>query len=257
LDSWQASAQDERRGCPVAGLSSEKGEIIMHVLVVGSTGGSGRAVVTQLLGAGHRVTAFSRRENRLGIVSDRLHTFAGDAQNPDDVERAVRGHEAVVVTLGISENALRVRLFGPRHTPLDIRSSGTRNVIHAMQRHGVRRLVVLSSYGVGATRGRLGLVDRLFFELLLKPQIRDTEVQNQAVVESRLDWVIAQPVHLTDAQDDGMPFLSVSGQTGRMQVSRRSVARFLAEAVSSSAYLGQSVAISGLVTNLAPAPGPS
>ena len=127
----------------------------MQVLVVGSTGGSGRAVVTQLLDAGHRVTAFSRRENRLGIVSDRLDTFAGDAQNPDDVERAVRGHEAVVVTLGISENPLRVRLFGPRHTPLDIRSSGTRNVIHAMQRHGVRRLVVLTSYGVGATRGRL------------------------------------------------------------------------------------------------------
>ena len=85
--------------------------------------------------------------------------------------------------------------------------------------------MVLTSYGVGATRGRLGLVDRLFFELLLKPQIRDTELQNQAVVDSHLDWVIAQPVHLTDAQDDGMPFLSAGGQTGRMQVSLSSVRR--------------------------------
>jgi uncharacterized protein YbjT (DUF2867 family) len=223
----------------------------MKVLVIGSTGGSGRAAVAQLLGAGHEVTAFSRRENRLGIVSERLHTVAGDAMNPADVERAVRGHEAVVVTLGISENALRVRLFGPRHTPLDIRSAGTRNVIGAMQKHGVRRLVVLSSYGVGATRGRLGLVDRLVFELLLKPQIQDTEVQNQDVVESRLDWVIAQPVHLTDTQEDVMPFLSTGGETRRMQVSRKSVGRFLADAVSSSAFLGQSVAISGPAANAA------
>lgn len=217
----------------------------MKVLVVGATGGTGRAVVAQLLAAGHAVTAFSRRENRLGIVSDRLHTLAGDAMRPTDVERAVAGHEAVVVTLGIRENPLRVRLFGPRNTPLEVRSVGTRNVITAMQKHGLRRLVVLTSYGVGATRQRLGLLDRLFFALLLKPQIRDTELQNQQVVESRLDWVIAQPVHLTDAQEDPMPFLSSGGDTRRMQVSRRSVARFLADAVQTPHFVGQSVAISG------------
>ena len=218
----------------------------MKVLVVGATGGTGRAVVARLLSAGHEVTAFSRRDNRLGIVSERLHTFAGDAMLPADVERAVAGHQAVVVTLGISENPLRVRFLGPRSTPLEVRSVGTRNVITAMQKHGLRRLVVLTSYGVGATRARLGLLDRLFFALLLKAQIRDTELQNQQVIDSSLDWVIAQPVHLTDAQEDAMPFLSSGGDTQRMQVSRRSVARFLAEAVQEPHFVGQSVAISGV-----------
>lgn len=217
----------------------------MKVLVVGSTGGSGRAAVAQLLAAGHEVTAFSRREDRLGVVSERLHTFVGDATRPEDVARAVRGHEAVVVTLGISENPLRVRLFGPRHTPLDIRSRGTRNVIRAMQRHGVLRLVVLSSYGVGATRARLGVVDRLLFELLLKPQIRDTEAQRREVEESGLDWVLAQPVHLTDGPEEDPPFLSMSGETARLQVSRRSVGRFLADAVSNPVLVRQTVAVSG------------
>ena len=46
-----------------------------------------------------------------------------------------------------------------------------------MGTHGVRRLVVQSSFGVGETRGRLRLQERLFFSLLLKPQIVDTEVQ--------------------------------------------------------------------------------
>lgn len=217
----------------------------MKILVVGSSGGSGRAVVSQLLAAGQSVTAFSRRGVGSGIDSERLSVFRGDALEARDVERAVSGHDAVVVTLGITESALRVRLLGPRSTPLDVRSKGTRNVIDAMRRHGVRRLVALTSYGVGATRDRLRFADRLVFELLLKPQIDDTELQNQDVVESRLDWVIAQPVHLTDADDDSMPFTSTRGETRRMKVSRKSVARFMADAVLGDAFVGQSVALSG------------
>jgi uncharacterized protein YbjT (DUF2867 family) len=217
----------------------------MKVLVVGSTGGSGRAAVEHLLAAGHEVTAFSRQTDASATRSERLTLVQGDAMNPGDVERAVRGHDAVIVTLGISENPLRVRLFGPARTPLEVRSAGTRNVIGAMQKHGVRQLVVQTSYGVGATRDKLGLVDRLFFALVLKPQIADTEQQNEDVAASGLDWVLVQPVHLTDSADDDMPFASIAGDTGRMKVSRRSVGRFLAEAAASTAFIGKSVALSG------------
>lgn len=217
----------------------------MKVLVVGASGGSGRAATEALLAAGHEVTAFARHAERLPLRSERLRLVNGDAMSPSDVDAAVRGHDAVVVTLGISENPLRVRVLGPARTPLQVRSAGTRNVIAAMRRHGVRRLVVQTSYGVGSTRDRLGLVDRLFFELLLKPQIADTEVQDREVAESGLDWVIAQPVHLTDEARDEDPFVSASGLTGRMKVSRRSVGRFLARAVHEPALVGKSLALSG------------
>ena len=217
----------------------------MKVLVVGATGGSGRAATEALLAAGHEVTAFARHAERLAVRSERLRLVNGDAMNPADVDAAVRGQDAVVVTLGISENPLRVRMLGPARTPLQVRSAGTRNVIAAMRRHGVRRLVAQTSYGVGSTRDRLRLVDRLFFELLLKPQIADTEVQDREVSGSGLDWVIAQPVHLTDEARDEDPFVSASGQTGRMKVSRRSVGRFLARAVREPALVGKSLALSG------------
>jgi nucleoside-diphosphate-sugar epimerase len=217
----------------------------MKILVLGATGGSGRAVVDELLEAGHEVTAFSRNAARLG-ARERLDRVNGDATSAEDVERAVSGHDAVVVTLGISENPLRVRLLGPAHTPLDVRSAGTRNVIRAMKRQGVRKLVVQTSYGVGDTRERLGFVDRLFFKLLLAPQIADTELQDRDVKESGLDWVIAQPVHLNDLDDAAGPFLSSTGDTGRsMKVSRRSVARFLARATIGAEFIGQTVALSG------------
>lgn len=217
----------------------------LRILVVGATRGTGLATVKQLLELGHRVTAFSRSASSLDLQSDRLRLHDGDATNAEDVGAAVEGHDAVVVTLGISDNPLRVRLVGPKRTPLDVRSRGTANVIAAMRKHGVRRLVVQTTFGVGATRDRLGWMDRMFFTLLLKPQIDDTEIQNRAVITSELDWVVAQPVHLTDDAQSPMPFLSAEGETGAMKVSRGSVARFLAQAATSADYLGRSVAVSG------------
>jgi uncharacterized protein YbjT (DUF2867 family) len=215
------------------------------VLIVGATGGSGRAAIQELLNAGHEVTAFSRRADGLTGFSDAMTIFNGDVTNREDVDRAVRGHDAVIVTLGISENPLSVRLRGSARTPLDVRSTGTRNVIAAMRTHGVRRLVVQSSFGVGETRNNLGLIDRLFFSLVLKPQIADTEVQELEVRTSGLDWVLAQPVHLTDDTGTGMPFASADGQVRDMKISRKSVARFLVHAAHVPDYVGQSVALSG------------
>jgi len=216
-----------------------------NVLVVGATGGTGRATVDALLQRGHRVTAFSRHAESLEHPSDRLTRVNGDATNPQDIDRAVQGHDAVIITLGITENPLRVRFLGAGRTADDVRSVGTRHVIAAMRKHGVRRLVVQSSYGVGETRDRLRWADRLVFGLLLKPQIADTEVQEIDVRASGLDWVLAQPVHLTDEENDEMPFASPDGEVQEWKIPRQSVAQFLAQAAGSSAYVGRSVALSG------------
>lgn len=226
-------------------------ETANKVLVVGATGGTGRATVEALLERGFRVTAFSRHAESLDIDSDRLTRINGDATNPADVEQAVAGHDAVIITLGITENPMRVRLFGASGTPNDVRSTGTRHVIAAMRKHGVRRLVVLSSYGVGETRNRLRPMDRLVFGLLLKPQIADTEAQEAVVRESGLDWVLAQPVHLTDDDRDEMPFASAEGEVHEWKIARKGVAQFLSQAAGASDYVGQSVALSGTVATAA------
>jgi uncharacterized protein YbjT (DUF2867 family) len=226
----------------------------MKVLVVGATGGSGRAVVDELLSRGHEVTAFSRHAQALGAVPGRLRTVNGDATDPAALERVVRGQQAVIVTLGISENALRVRLLGPKSTPMDVRSRGTRNVITAMRQHGVGKLVAQTSYGVGATRDRLPRLYRLLFWLVLRPQIADTEQQDRAVRASGLDWVIAQPVNLTDDPHPGLPFASPTGELGGMKVSRGCVGRFLVQAAEGSDHVGASVALSAAPDSTATLP---
>ncbi len=216
-----------------------------RMLVVGATGGSGRATVERLLSLGHEVTAFSRHADELRNGRDSLKTVSGDVQDQEAVDAAVEGQDAVVVTLGITENPLRVRLFGTAGTPMDVRSKGTSNVISAMKKRGVTRLVVQTSYGVGETRDRLRFVDRALFRLVLHPQIRDTEAQELEVRVSGLEWVLVQPVHLTDRPTDDPPFVSLEGETRRMEVSRGQVARFLTAAAESPEYVGKSVAVSG------------
>lgn len=217
----------------------------MDIIIFGATGGSGHATVDELLARGHRVTACSRHATRLPDVPA-LTRVDLDVMDAGAVRAVIPGHHAVVVTLGISENALAVRLRGSRSTAQDVRSTGTRNVVDAMRHHGIRRLVVQSSYGVGPTRDRLPWLERQFFRFVLAPQIADTERQEAIVRTSDLDWVLAQPVTLTDDDEVGPAFASVDGDVTAMKVTRRRVARFLADAATSPLPPeGSTVALSG------------
>ncbi len=224
----------------------------MRVLVVGATGGSGRAAVEALTAGGHEVTAFARRAGAAYAERAGVRAVDGDATVPGDVGRAVRGQDAVVVTLGISEHPLRVRLRGSRGTPLDVRSRGTAAVVAAMREHGVRRLVVQSSYGVGETRDRLPLSARLVFALLLRPQIADHERQERLVRDSGLEWTIVQPVYLTDGDEPAAT--STSGDAAGMHVSRRAVGGVLAGLVTGDAGY-RCLTVSGAPVPAAPAAG--
>jgi NAD(P)H-binding len=86
-------------------------------------------------------------------------------------------------------------------------------------------------------------VDRLFFRLILRDQISDTELQEQEVRASGLDWVLVQPVHLIDGPD-GEFFASTDGEVRQTSISRKSVGRFLVEATLSTTYVGKSIALS-------------
>ncbi|MEJ5868459.1 NAD(P)-binding oxidoreductase [Pseudokineococcus sp. 5B2Z-1] len=214
------------------------------VAVVGATGGTGREVVERLAADGHLVTAFARTAHRLAREVDGVVTMDGDATDPEAVGAAVAGQDAVVVTLGIAENPLRVRLTGPARTPADVRSRGTRTVVEAARRHGARRLVVLSSFGVGETRRLLRPLDRLVLSALLRPQIADTEAQERVVRESGLEWVLVRPVHLDDGPASE-PLVATGGDVRGWRVSRASVAGVLAEAATSRRWTGSALAVSG------------
>ena len=216
----------------------------MKVLVVGASRGSGAATVRELAAAGHLVTAFARSAEP-GPSDEDVRRVAGDVMDAEALGKAMVGQDAVVVALGISDNPIKVRLLRRASTPLDVRSRGTANVVDAMHAAGVRRLVVQSTYGIGETYARLPLPAKAFFTLVIKPQVEDHVLQEQAVRASGLDWTLARPVFLKDADGDDAPARVDDGNgISSLTVSRRQLARVLVEAVERREWSGRTLSVS-------------
>jgi uncharacterized protein YbjT (DUF2867 family) len=209
----------------------------VRILVIGATGGTGRELVRQGLERGHDVTAFVRDPRRLQSSTDRLAVVRGDVLDPATLEPAMRGQDAVVCALG------HKRWFYPNR----ILSQGTRNIVGAMQAHGVRRLVCETSLGVGDCFGRLGLYYTVFVVPFILPlYFWDKHRQETVIRGSGLDWVIVRPGALTNGPKRGRyrhgP--AVGHWLWTVRVSRADVADFMLEQLSSYAYLRQSPGIS-------------
>ncbi|NRA65669.1 MAG: SDR family oxidoreductase [Pseudobacteriovorax sp.] len=213
------------------------------ITVIGASGGSGRKAVEALLERGHQVTAVSRSASK--VFSEKVRTVDGSALDKSVLKKAIEGQDAVIVTLGISENPIRVRAFGPTNTPINIRSEGTRKVIEVMKELGVKRLLVQTTFGSGPSKHDLGTMDSLFFSLLLKPQILDTEKQDQYVRASGLDWTITQPVHLKDDDyKEGNIIADFNSGVERMGISRKLVSQYTVDALTDPKTIGKTVALS-------------
>ncbi len=216
----------------------------MRTLVVGSSRGTGAAMVAELASRGHLVTAFARSAGTQDHGSAQVRHVAGDVLDRDTLSKAMVGQDAVAVTLGIPDNPFRVRLTRRASSPLDIRSSGTRAVIEAMREHGVQRLVVQSTYGIGETYAQLPFALKLFFTLAIRPQVTDHQLQEQLVRESGLDWTILRPVVLNNEPVVSPPHAGTDDRVPSMKVSRGQVAVVAADALDSEGFAGQVLSIS-------------
>ena len=208
----------------------------MKLLVFGSTGGTGRELVSQSLEQGHEVTAFARDPARVGVTHPKLMTVQGDVLDYSSVERALRGQDAVLSALG-------TRKLGKS----DVLSSGTRNIIRAMEAAGVRRFVCESSLGVGDSRGQMGpLYTYLVIPLFLRNIYADKEVQERLTRESALDWVIVRPAVLTNGPRTRVyqAWVGKAGGALKGKISRADVADFMLKQVKGDSYLRKTPGLS-------------
>ena len=215
----------------------------MNVLVVGASRGSGAAAVRALVQAGHLVTAFARSTPAEPAGGGVRHV-TGDVLDDDALAKAMVGQDAVLVTLGISDNPITVRLLRRATSALDVRSRGTAKVIDAMRAAGTRRLVVQSTYGIGETYANLPLSLKAFFTLVIRPQVADHVRQEALVRDSGLDWTVVRPVVLDDEPADAPAKVDLDDHVVSMKVSRTQLARVLADAVDRDDWNGRTLSVS-------------
>jgi len=222
----------------------------MDVLVIGATRGSGLALTRELVATGHHVTAFGRTASTAFAAPPpgpgSVRPLDGDALDPEAVAKAVAGQDAVVVTLGISDNPLAVQWLHRSSTSPDVRSRGTATVVGAMRETGVRRLVVQSTYGLGDSWAHLDLTWKLVLRFVIGRQLADSARQEEVVRASGLDWTLVRPVSLTDSLAAEPPAHVTTDDTRRgLKVSRARLARVHAAALGDLGTVGATLSVSG------------
>ena len=200
-----------------------------RILIVGATGGTGRQLVAQALKRGFAVTALVRDPARLRVDHPKLTVVQGDVLDPGSLEAAMSGQEAVVSALGHK-----------RYYPTRILSEGTRNILRAMAKNAVPRLVCETSLGIGDGAGRLGLYYTFFtIPVILPFYFWDKTRQERLIAESGVEWVIVRPGVLTNGDKRGS--LRHGHRVGSflwtVRISRADVADFMLNQLESDAYL--------------------
>ncbi|MBF6546511.1 NAD(P)-dependent oxidoreductase [Nocardia brasiliensis] len=206
----------------------------MKIAVFGATSTVGRLVVEQALAEGHQVTAFTRSAAGLTQRHERLDIVEGDVLDSNSVQRAVAGQDAVLVSLGAGRKGV-------------IRAEGTRAVIEAMNRTGVKRLIVQTTLGVGDSKANLNFLWKyVMFGILLRQAFADHVQQEAYVRASDLDWTIVRPSAFTDGpRTGGFRRGFPAGERGlSLKITRADIADFMLEQLTDTTYLRQAPGIS-------------
>lgn len=208
----------------------------MKVIIFGSTGATGQQVVKQALEQGHDVTAFARSPEKFDQTHEKLQVLKGDVLDFASVEGAIRGHDAVLCAIG-----------RPPSDKSNLRANGTKNIIRAMEKTGVKRLICQSSDGVGDSRERLPFIYKyLLVPFLLRRVFADHELQENHIKKSRLDWTIARPTALTNGDHTGAYQQGYNGDNKKVanKISRADTADFMLKQLADNNYLHQTPSLS-------------
>jgi putative NADH-flavin reductase len=209
----------------------------MKITIFGATGGTGRQLVEQALGAGDEVVAFVRDASKLERWHGHLTVIQGELNDKEGIERAVGSADAVISVLG-PRGGSKGRLV----------MVGTLNIIAAMKEQGVRRLIISSTASARDPNDRPELRFKIMIgmvKLFIRAAYEDIVSTAEAVRKSDLDWTIMRLSLLNDGPKSGKVRVGYMGR-GEVgtRISRADIADFMLKQVKDPRYLLQAPLIS-------------
>lgn len=155
-----------------------------------------------------------------------------DPTNQQQLEKALEGCDAVVCLLSAREKTDPVR------------SRTAAALIPAMKAKGVRRVVWVSSSGVGDSLAGAAKTSFIFTKLIiplaLKRQFADAAIAEEALKQSGLDFTVLRPMQLVDGERQGeAQAIAPDAKSPSAKISRAQLARFIAKELATPAHVGQ------------------
>ena len=209
----------------------------MKILVLGASGNTGLQFVNMALQSGHRVTALVRSSGSLDARTG-LEVIQGDVLDPSVLEQASRGMDAIVSCLGIrKENPSDP--WSALLSPEDFTERCAIGIVAAMKANGIRRVVAISSAGVGDS---WDTVDPELRDVIQTSSVgkifQDLGNMEQVLEHSGLDTLAVRPVALVTGDAGGTTHL-VDRFEKTSRITTGDVAQWMLDAVERPAAFEQ------------------
>ncbi|MBO0931983.1 NAD(P)-dependent oxidoreductase [Fibrella aquatilis] len=204
----------------------------MHVFIFGATGPTGQLVLSNLLQAGHQVTALARNPAKLVAPdSPRFQRLQGDVMDPLTYQEQLRGIDVVVSLLGTGSSTKPTRIY----------SAGGQAIVQAMRQADVKKLITITSGGVQEDDPT---IQRSFFYKYvglwwLRHIYADMKRWEALLSQSiDVDWICVRPTYLVNGPLTGVYRVRETySPEGGWKISRTDLADFITKQIASSQYI--------------------
>jgi hypothetical protein len=209
----------------------------MKLSIFGATGRLGSAILEKALEEGHIVTVLIRNPSKLKIKHEKLTVIHGDACDEAAVEKAVCNSDAVISAMATSASK-KIALRKPL-------THGTENIISAMKKHGVHRLIITAGKVIfqpeDAPDIRFKLL-KIIVKFLVPTAYNDTSGSVTAVKSSDIDWTVVRVDHAAYAPPVGVKAGYVNKEMG-IGITRADATAFILKELLDRKYLQKAPAI--------------
>lgn len=197
-----------------------------RILLLGATGGIGRATLELALRRRLRVTALVRAPDRLADVAEHVDIVHGDPLDPTVLARVLPGHDAILSSLG-------PRTLGPTTVITD----AARSIVAAVAGGASARIVVVTA---AIVFDGLGMFASLLRATLLRHVAADTRAAEALLRASDLRWSVLRPPRLTMGPATASWRVAVDAMPprARFAMSRRDVAACMLDQLQHPEHVG-------------------
>jgi len=203
------------------------------IAVFGASGHTGKPFTDLALKNGYAVKALVRTPSKLGIQHPALQIIQGDVLDPTKVEETIAGTDVVIDILGPTSDS-----------PGDLRRTAGQYILHAMQKHKVKRLITLTSLPLGVVASKdqlnLGLRLKMFLaNIILRKFAQDARQHASLITNSALDWTVVRAPALAEQSAQGKYRVGFVGSDLGSSITNADVATFLLDELREAKYIRQ------------------
>jgi putative NADH-flavin reductase len=202
------------------------------IALFGGSGQTGKLFLEKALAAGYAVKALVRSPEKLGINHKNLTVIKGDVLDLKTVEDTTKGTDLVM------------SLFGHvKGSPEWLQTNGTKNIVAAMKKHNVARVVSLSGGGLPyPEKDEPKFADKMirFIMKVAVPKVLNDAIEHHKVLASSgLDWTIVRGPRLTNDPAQGSYRVGWVGVNASTKISRGDLADFFVKIIEDNSYSRQ------------------